>query len=59
MSQVKATKEAEKEKKELAKENFWKRDDHSSFHSIPPLTGDSKINIVIEDGIQPLDIFLR
>ena len=47
-------KETEKERKELAKEDFWKRDDHPP--TIPPFTGDSKINIVIEDGTQPLDI---
>ena len=52
--QVQAAKEAEKERKELAKEDFWRRDDHPS--TIPPFTGDSKINIVIEDGTQPLDI---
>ena len=54
LSQVKAAKEAEKERKELVKEDFWKRDDHPP--TIPPFTGDSKINIVIEDGTQPLDI---
>ena len=54
LSQVKAAKEAEKERKELVKEDFWKRDDHPP--TIPPFTGDSKINIAIEDGTQPLDI---
>ena len=54
LSQVKAAKEAEKERKELAKEDFWKRDDHPP--TIPAFTGDSKINIVIEDGTQSLDI---
>ena len=53
LSQVKAAKEAEKEKKELAKEDFWKRNDHPP--TIPAFTGDSKINIVIEDGTQSLD----
>ena len=54
LSQVKAAKEAEKERKELVKENFWKRDDHPV--TIPQFTGDSKINIIIEDGTQPLEI---
>ena len=54
LSEVKAAKEAEKERKELAKEDFWKRDNHPP--TIPPFTGDSKINIFIEDGTQPLDI---
>ena len=48
LSQVKAAKEAEKERKELAKEDFWKHDDHPP--TIPPFTGDSKIDIVVEDG---------
>ena len=52
--QVKAAKEAEKERKELVKKDFRKRDDHPP--TIPPFTGDSKINIVIENGTQPLEI---
>ena len=52
-SQVKAAKEAEKERKELARD-FWKRNDHPL--TIPPFTGDFKINIIIKDGTQPLDI---
>ena len=54
LSQVIAAKEAEKETIELAKEDFWKRNDHPP--TIPPFTGYSKINIVTEDGTQPLDI---
>ena len=54
LNQLKAAKEAEKERKALAKEDFWKCDDHPP--TILPFTGDSKINIVIEDGTQPLDI---